>query len=102
MIDVSSQQHDDDSLVFQQRPKQQQQQQQKEQHQQIIFISFGTRQHQRYQDALQRIRYQAQQLQLFTAIYSFTDEDLQNDDVFWNQHGMCGWMYSSIHVILCM
>ena len=89
MIDVSSQQHDDDSLVFQQRPQQPLRQQQQQQ-QQIIFISFGTRQHQRYQDALQRIRYQAQQLQLFTAIYSFTDEDLQNDDVFWNQHGMYG------------
>jgi len=49
-----------------------------------VFITFGTRE---YHNSLHRIVKQAKDMDYFTDIRGFTDEDLKADPDFWKQHG---------------
>jgi glycosyltransferase involved in cell wall biosynthesis len=49
------------------------------------FITFGTGE-KKYYDAVNRLTTQAESLQVFDSIRGYSEEDLQNDEVFWNQH----------------
>lgn len=51
----------------------------------IYFLSFGGGT-QNYYDALDRICNQAEQLNIFKEIFKITDNDLKNDNEFWNKH----------------
>jgi len=49
------------------------------------FITFGGgRQH--FYDAVKRLSSQAESLQVFDSVTGYLDEDLKNDEEFWNKH----------------
>jgi len=50
-----------------------------------IFITFGAG-NQNYYDAVDRLTEQASNLNIFDNIIGYTDKDLKNDTVFWNEH----------------
>lgn len=51
----------------------------------IIFITFGAG-GQNYYDAIERLKNQASNLNVFNKIIAYTDKDLINDTEFWSQH----------------
>jgi hypothetical protein len=51
----------------------------------INFITFGAG-GQNYYDAVDRLKTQANNLNLFNNIYCYTDYDLKTDSTFWNKH----------------
>jgi hypothetical protein len=51
----------------------------------IIFITFGAG-GQNYYDAIERLKNQASNLNIFDKIIAYTDKDLINDTEFWSQH----------------
>lgn len=65
----------------------------------INFITFGS--HDNYIDAVNRLKNQAESLQLFDMIKGYTIDDLKEDEEFWNKHqtffennrmyGYCMW-----------
>ena len=51
----------------------------------IVFITFGAGE-QNYYDAIERLKNQASNLNVFDNIIAYTDKDLINDTEFWSQH----------------
>jgi hypothetical protein len=52
----------------------------------IYFMTFGGG-NQQFHDAVERIKNQAKEFDIFDKIYGFTDLDLKNDLIFWKEHG---------------
>ena len=50
----------------------------------INFITFGS--HDNYIDAANRLKNQAEKLNIFNMIKVYTPDDLKEDDEFWNKH----------------
>jgi hypothetical protein len=51
----------------------------------IVFITFGAGK-QNYYDAVERLKLQATNLNVFDKIIGYSDKDLINDTSFWSQH----------------
>lgn len=49
------------------------------------LITFGAGS-QNYYDAVERLKKQANEIKLFDNIIGYTDEDLKNDNIFWERH----------------